>query len=420
MSIGVRCVFTNTAPIGPYRGAGRPEANYVMERLIDAAARKTGIDPFELRRRNFIAPKSLPYKTAAGHTFDSGDFAAIFEKAIALSDGGGFAARRQASWKNGRLRGLGISSFLEHTGVVPFEGTAFVFDADKLHVRLGMQASGQGHATVFRNVVADRLGIRRDSVVIDEGDSDFGIKGGPAVASRSAMSAGPAMAKASDMVVEKGRRIAASLLQASEDDVSYDHGDFVIAGTDRRIGLFEVAREAAELAQSGKIEESLDTRADVTTTPTYPNGCHVAEVEIDPETGIVTVARYTAIDDCGTVLDHTIADGQTVGGVAQGLGQALIEAMRYDEEGQVLSGSLMDYGIPRADMMPAEIASAFHPVPCTTNTLGVKGVGEAGTTAAIAAIMNAIADAIPGGRGADIAMPATPEKIWEACRKQAA
>jgi carbon-monoxide dehydrogenase large subunit len=222
------------------------------------------------------------------------------------------------------------------------------------------------------------------------------------------------------MVVEKGRRIAASLLQASEDDVSYDHGDFVIAGTDRRIGLFEVAREAAELAQSGKIEESLDTRADVTTTPTYPNGCHIAEVEIDPETGIVAVARYTAIDDCGTVLDHTIADGQTIGGVAQGLGQALIEAMRYDEEGQVLSGSLMDYGIPRADMMPAEIASAFHPVPCTTNTLGVKGVGEAGTTAAIAAIMNAIADAIPDGRGADIAMPATPEKIWEACRKQAA
>jgi carbon-monoxide dehydrogenase large subunit len=420
MSIGVRCVFTNTAPVGPYRGAGRPEANYVMERLVDAAARQTGIGPFEIRRRNFIAPKSMPYKTAAGHTFDSGDFGAIFEKATALAAADGFAARRQSSKARGRLRGLGISSFLEHSGVVPFEGTAFVFDGDSLRVRLGMQASGQGHATVFRNVVADRLGIDRDRVILEEGDSDFAIKGGPAVASRSAMSAGPAMAKASDMVVEKGLRIAASLLQASADDVSYDRGDFVVAGTDRRIGLFEVAREAAELAQSGKIEESLDTRADVTTTPTYPNGCHIAEVEIDPDTGIVTVARYTAIDDCGAVLDHTIADGQTIGGMAQGLGQALIEAMRYDDEGQVLSGSLMDYGIPRADMMPNEIATAFHPVACTTNILGVKGVGEAGTTAAIAAIMNAIADAIPEGRGADIAMPATPEKIWEACRRRAA
>ena len=415
-SINVRCAFTNTVPVGPYRGAGRPEANYVMERLVDAAARQTGIDPFALRRRNFTAPGAFPYKTAAGHTFDSGEFAAIFEQALTLGDTDGFLARQVASSGKGLLRGLGVSCFLEHSGVVPFEGTAFVFDGDRLRVRLGMQASGQGHATVFRNVVADRLGIARASVILEEGDSDFAIKGGPAVASRSAMSAGPAMTKASDIVVEKGRRIAATLLEASEDDISYAKGDFIIAGTDRRIGLFEVASQAAAMKSRGEIAEDLDTRADVTTTPTYPNGCHVAEVEIEPETGIISVVRYTAIDDCGTVLDHTIADGQTIGGMAQGLGQALIEAVRYDDDGQVLSGSLMDYGMPRADMMPDEIASAFHPVPCTTNVLGVKGVGEAGTTAAIAAIMNAIAHAIPNGRGVAIEMPATPEKIWAACR----
>jgi carbon-monoxide dehydrogenase large subunit len=282
-------------------------------------------------------------------------------------------------------------------------------------VRLGVHASGQSHRTVFRNVVADRLGLARDSVILEEGDSDFGIKGGPAVASRSAMSAGPVMAKAVDMVIDKGRRIAATMLEASEDDIGYDKGSFVVTGTDRRVGLFEVAKQAAAMKKNGAIEEDLDTRADIVTTTTFPNGCHIAEVEIDPETGVVSVTRYTAIDDCGSVLDHTIADGQTIGGMAQGLGQALIEAMHYDEDGQMLSGSLMDYGMPRADMMPSEIAAEFHPVPATTNVLGVKGVGEAGTTAAIAAIMNAIADAIPDGRGADIAMPATPEKIWRAC-----
>jgi aerobic carbon-monoxide dehydrogenase large subunit len=415
MSINVRCVFTNTVPVGPYRGAGRPEANYVMERLVEAAARQLGMDPFEIRRRNFIAPQAMPYQTAAGHTFDSGEFGAIFEETVVLSDVEGYSARRDASTAGGRLRGLGISCFLEHSGVIPFEGTAFVFDDDKLRVRLGMHASGQGHATVFRNVVADRLGLDRDSVILEEGDSDFAIKGGPAIGSRSAMSAGPAMAEASDIVTEKGRRIAAGMLEASEDDIGYEKGGFVVAGTDRRVGLFEVAKRAADMANNGEIEESLDTRATAKMPSTYPNGCHIVEVEIEPETGIVTVLRYSAIDDCGTVLDRTIADGQTIGGVAQGLGQALIEAVRYDEDGQVQTGSMMDYGIPRADMMPSEIVAAFHPVACTTNVLGVKGIGEAGTTAAIGAIMNAIADAIPDGRGIDIAMPATPEKIWRAC-----
>lgn len=417
MSINVRCVFTNTIPVGPYRGAGRPEANFVMERLIDAAARQTGIDPIEIRRKNFIAPEAIPYKTAAGHTFDSGDFKTIFEKALSQSDVAGFSDRRKASSANGRLRGFGLSCFLETSGVIPFESTAFVFDDESLRVRLGMQASGQGHATVFRNVVADRLGISRESVVLEEGDSSFAIKGGPAIGSRSAMCAGPAMAKASDIVVEKGRRIAAEILEASEDDISYEKGTFLVTGTDREVGLFDVAKSAADMASNGKIEESLDTRAEATMPWAYPNGCHIAEIEIDPDTGIVTIARYTAIDDCGTVLDHTIADGQTIGGVAQGIGQALIEAVRYDEDGQVQSGSLMDYGIPRADMMPLEISADFHPVPSTTNSLGVKGVGEAGTTAAIAAVMNAIADAIPDGRGSDIAMPATPDKVWLACNR---
>lgn len=415
MSINVRCVFTNTVPVGPYRGAGRPEANYVMERLIEAAARQIGMDAFELRRKNFIAPQAMPYDTAAGHTFDSGEFGEIFEETLALSDVSGFEARRSASKTEGKLRGIGLSSFLEHSGVIPFEGTSFVFDDDTLRVRLGMHASGQSHATVFRNVVADRLGLARDSVVLEEGDSFFAIKGGAAIGSRSAMCAGPAMAKAADIVTEKGRQIAATMLEASEEDIGYESGAFVVTGTDKRVGLFDVAKRAADMAANGEIEESLDTRAEAQMPSTYPNGCHIAEIEIDPDTGIVTVERYTAIDDCGNVLDHTIADGQTIGGVAQGLGQALMEAVRYDEDGQLQSGSLMDYGIPRADMMPNDITAAFHPVACTTNVLGVKGIGEAGTTAAIAAVMNAIADAIPGGRGADIAMPATPEKIWRAC-----
>lgn len=415
MSISVRLVFTNTVPVGPYRGAGRPEANYVMGRLVDAASRQTGIDPVELRRRNFIAPDAFPYHTAAGHSFDSGAFGAVFEQAVALGSLDSFAARRNQSMARGRLRGFGISCFLEHSGVVPFEGTAFVFDGDRLRVRLGVHASGQGHATVFRNFVADRLGIDRDRVILEEGDSDFGIMGGAAVASRSTMSAGPAMSSAVDKVVEKGRLIAAEMLEVAETDVGYEGGSFGIFGTDRRVGLFEVARRAAELADNGAIEESLDTRAEITTPPTYPNGCHIAEVEIDPDTGVVDVVRYAAVDDCGVVLDHTVAHGQIIGGVAQGVGQALIEAVRYDDDGQVLTGSLMDYGMPRADMMPSDVSAAFHPVPSPTNAIGVKGIGEVGTTAAIAAIMNAVANAIPGSRGAAIDMPATPEKVWRAC-----
>jgi carbon-monoxide dehydrogenase large subunit len=415
MSIGVRLVFTNTVPVGPYRGAGRPEANYIMGRLVEAAARQTGIDAIELRRRNFIQHKAFPYHTAAGHSFDSGAFGEVFEQALTLADFKAFEDRRSQSKQRGRLRGFGISCFLEHSGVVPFEGTAFVFDGDLLRVRLGVHASGQSHATVFRNFVADRLGVPHEMVVLEEGDSDFAINGYAAVGSRSAMSAGPAMSAAAEQVIEKGRPIAAEMLETSERDVGYEGGSYGIFGTDRRIGLFEVARHAAELADRGDIEESLDTRAEITTTPTYPNGCHIAEIEIDPETGVVEVMRYVAVDDCGVVLDHTVAHGQVIGGVGQGLGQALIEAVGYDDDGQVLTGSLMDYGIPRADSMPIEIDAAFHSVPSVTNAIGVKGVGEAGTTAAIAAIMNAIANAIPDGRGGAIDMPATPEKVWRAC-----
>lgn len=415
MSISVRLVFTNTVPVGPYRGAGRPEANYIMGRLVDAAARQTGIDPLELRRRNFIAEQAFPYHTAAGHSFDSGAFGAVFEQAVALAELNGFAGRRNKAMKNGRLRGYGVSCFLEHSGVSPVESTAFVFDGDILHVRLGVHASGQSHATVFRNFVADRLGISHDSVRLEEGDSAFAINGYAAVGSRSAMSAGPAMAAAVERVVEKGRLLAAEMLETSDRDVGYEGGSFGVFGTDRRVGLFEVARRAAELVERGKIEESLDTRAEINTSPTYPNGCHIAEIEIDPDTGVIEVVRYTAVDDCGVVLDHTVAHGQVIGGVGQGLGQALIEAVRYDKDGHMLTGSLMDYGVPRADLMPAEFAADFHSVPSVTNAIGVKGVGEAGTTAAISAIMNAVSHAIPDGRGAAIDMPATPEKVWRAC-----
>jgi carbon-monoxide dehydrogenase large subunit len=416
IAVGVRCVFTNTVPTGPYRGAGRPEANYALERLVDEAARVVGIDPVRLRRRNLIPATAIPYKTAVGTTYDSGDFAPILDRTLALAHYTDFKKRRRDSFKRKRLRGIGISCFLEHAGALPTESASLLFEGSRLVLGIGVQSTGQGHATIYPRLVAAKLGIPVAQVVHRHGDSDLGLKGNPSVGSRSTMTVGSALYRAVDVMLEKAKPIAAGLLETAEADVIYKHGAFAVAGTDRQVPLFEVAARAKDMAASGAIAESLDTKATVDTPQTFPNGCHIAEVEIDPDTGAVEIVAYAAVDDAGVVLDHTLVAGQLVGGLAQGIGQALLENAVYDEgNGQLVTGTFMDYAMPRATDMPP-IAEANHNAPATTNPLGVKGVGEAGTTGSIAAIMNAIANAIPAGRGVDIDMPATPAKVWQACR----
>ncbi len=404
----IRCVFTNTVPTGPYRGAGRPEANYAIERAIDEAARISGIDRIALRRRNLIAAGEIPYKTPIGVTYDSGDFPAIFERALSLADVAGFAARRRNSAAAGKRRGLGISCFLEHAGGAPMEGAGIAFPGDDtLTVDLATGASGQGHATIFSRLAAERLGIDHAKVRVRAGDTRLGVDGSGTVASRGTMTSGTASLRAIELVIEKGRRIAAQLLEAAEADIDYAAGAFRIAGTDRAVSLFEVARRAAAMG------EALDSKARIEVPQSFPNGCHICEVEIDPETGVVTIPSYVAVDDCGVALDPVLVEGQLQGGIAQGIGQALYEDAVYDpRSGQLLAGSFMDYTMPRADTVP-DVAGVLHPVPCRTNPLGVKGTGEAGTTGALAAVMNAVTDALPGSM---IDMPATPEKIWRALR----
>jgi carbon-monoxide dehydrogenase large subunit len=416
LDIGVQCVYTNTIPTGPYRGAGRPEANYLIERLVDEAARVSGIDKIEIRRRNLIPPSAIPFKTALGATFDSGEFPAIFAKALALAEIERFEDRRRESAEQGKLRGLGISCFLEHSGGVPNEGAWLTFPGNgSLVVSLNVGNTGQGHATVYTRLVADKLALDPAQVKHRQGDSDFEIKGWPSVASRSTITAGTAVVRTVEAMLEKGRALAAQMLEAGEKDIAYRRGLFEVVGTDRSIGLFDLAAKAAELKDKGEIAESLDTKRDVDTPQTFPNGCHIAEVEIEPETGEVAVVGYYAVDDCGIVLDHTLAHGQVHGGIAQGLGQVLLENAVYDSaSGQLVTGSFMDYAMPRALNMPPLLRDDSHPVPATTNPLGVKGVGEAGTTASLAAIMNAIADAVPAAAHMD--MPATMEKVWRACQ----
>ena len=415
----VKCVFTNTVPTAPFRGAGRPEANYILERLVEEAARVTGISPDKIRRRNLIPASAIPYATPVGTVYDSGDFPAVFEKALDLSGYADINKRKRDAAKRGRRRGIGISCFLEHSGGTPTESAALRFPGDdSLTVALGIQSTGQGHATVYKRLAAQQLGIAADRVHVRQGDTRLEVGAGAAsVASRSTMTAGSALVRTAEALVEKGRKIAAHVLEAGESDIVYRDGVFSVTGTDRSVELFDLAKRATEMAKRGEIAEDLDTKATVDTPAAFPNGCHIAEIEVDPDTGLVEVVQYTGIDDAGNVIDHTLIEGQLHGGVAMGLGQALMEAAVYDSgNGQLISGSFMDYGMPRASDMPAFVLGD-HSTPATTNPLGVKGAGEAGTTGALAAIMNAIADAIPTRAAALMDMPATPEKVWAACRE---
>ncbi|MGB8633138.1 MAG: molybdopterin cofactor-binding domain-containing protein, partial [Xanthobacteraceae bacterium] len=420
IDISVKCVYTNTLPTAPYRGAGRPESSYALERVVDEAARLTGIDPIKLRRRNLVKKSAMPYKTAVGTTIDSGDFAAILDKALELADYANFKTRRRQTQKRGKYRGIGLCCMLEHSGGSPTESAALAFPGDgTLQFRLNVQNTGQGHATVFSRLIGAELGIPPEKIPHGHGDSSNELPGYASVGSRSGMTVSHSLVKAVEQMLAKGKPIAAAMLEAGEADIAFKNGAFEVVGTDRRISLFDVAAHAAARKKRGEIAEDLDTKAVTETPQTFPNGVHIAEVEIDPATGAMAVVGYAAVDDCGRALDTMIVEGQLHGAIASGLGQALMESTVYDtDSGQLVTGSFMDYAMPRANDMPP-LRDAMHNVPATTNPLGVKGVGEAGTTAAIAAVMNAVADAIPNGAGAHLDMPATAPRLWEACRRAA-
>ena len=411
-----RSIFTNTSPVGPYRGAGRPEGNYYMERLIDAAADKTGIDRLELRRRNHIKPSEMPWSAPSGMTYDSGEFAALFDKAIALSDWHGFEARKAESAARGRLRGRGLGSFLEVTAPPTKEMGGIRFDAEgTVTIVTGTLDYGQGHATPFAQVLCAQLGVPFDKVRLLQGDSDALIAGGGTGGSKSIMASGAAIVEASAKVVAAGRKIAAVALEAAEADIEFARGRFVIAGTDRSIGILELAAKLRSgLQLPPDVPATLDVQHVHEAAPSaFPNGCHVAEVEVDPETGVVAVVRYTAVNDFGTVINPLLVAGQLHGGVAQGIGQALLEHVRYDEHGSLLTGSYMDYAMPRADDVPF-FESATHDVPARTNVLGAKGCGEAGCAGALPSVMNALVDALKPRGVFHIDMPATPQRVWQA------
>jgi len=419
LEVTTKGIYTNTSPVSAYRGAGRPEGNYYMERLIDTAAVEMGIDRLELRRRNFIAAAAMPYKASSGMVYDSGDFGPLLDQALAVADWNGFAARRAESVARGKLRGLGIGSYLEVTAPQGKEmgGIRFEPDGDVTMIT-GTLDYGQGHASPFAQVLVDRLGIPFERIKLLQGDSDELLFGGGTGGSRSIMSSGSALVSASARVIAQGRQAAAHVLEAAVADIEFVAGRFVIAGTDRSIGLMELA----ERLRSGRalpegVPASLDVALVEDTPPSgFPNGCHVAEVEVDPETGAIEVVRYAMVNDFGVLINPLLAEGQAHGGVVQGIGQALMERTLYDAAGQLLTGSYMDYALPRAGDAP-NFAFGSHPAPATTNPLGVKGCGEAGCAGALPSVMNAVVDALSVYGIRHIDMPATPERVWAAIQE---
>ena len=421
-SYAAKCVFTNTVPTGPYRGAGRPESKYFLELLIDKAAAETGIDRIELRRRNMVRPDQMPYETPVGLTYDSGDFEAIMDRTMARADVAGFAERRRASEAAGRLRGLGVAPYLETTAPPGTELADIRFEADgTVTLVTGTCDFGMGHATPFAQVLSDRLGVPFERIRMIQSDSDEMSEGaGGSGGSRSAIATSGAILEASEAVIERGRKIAGHLLEAAVEDVEFAGGVFRVAGTDRTIDIVSLAASARE--NPGLPEDLADgpgARCSHRTSPiSFPNGCHVCEVEIDHDTGEAAVDRYTVVDDFGTVLNPLIVEGQVHGGIAQGLGQVLLENTVYDGDGQLVTGSYMDYAMPRADHM-AWIDFATHPVPCATNPLGVKGCGEAGNGGAYPAVMLAVLDALAARGVGSLPLPASPHRIWRALREAA-
>jgi carbon-monoxide dehydrogenase large subunit len=410
-----RGVISNSTPVDAYRGAGRPEAAYLLERLVEAAARETGLSVDEIRRRNFIPADAMPYTTALGRTYDSGDFATVLEEGLRDADWAGFEGRRAAAAAAGRLRGIGLSFYIEASGGGGDESaTVQVAPDGMVTVLIGSQSTGQGHETAYGQMVADALGVPLESIRVRQGDTDEVPTGKGTGGSRSIPVGGAALAAAADELVVRAREIAAGLLEADGPDAvehDADAGLFRRRGTNRVLTLAEVARAAAESGAGGLSV----TQAWKPPQATYPNGCHVCEVEIDPDTGEVRVDRYTIVDDVGTVLNPMLLRGQIIGGAVQGLAQALMEEVRYDPEtGQLLTGTLQDYQVPRVRDIPDIRFRAVEDFPCRTNPLGVKGAGEAGTIGATPAVINAVVDALAPLGIHHIDMPATPHRVWQA------
>ncbi len=411
-------VMTHTVPVDAYRGAGRPESNYLVERLIDTAARELGIDRAELRKRNMVPSSRMPYVSAMGQRYDSGEFARLMDTALQKVDWAGFAARKADAAKRGRKRGIGLAYYLEATGGDPTENASVRFADDGfVDVYVGTQSTGQGHETAYAMMTSFELGIPIEKIRIRQGDSDTLPSGGGTGGARSLYSEGQAILVTTASVIEKGKRAASEHLEAAVADIEFTSkdGTFGVVGTDRAVGIIELAA-----AQRKKVAAGIEaTLLDATETAeikshTFPNGCHVAEVEVDPDTGITTVARYTVVDDVGHALNPLIVRGQVHGGVTQGIGQALLERTAYDaDSGQLLSASFMDYAVPRADDLPS-IDVDLVEVPCETNPLGVKGAGEAGAVGSPPAVMNALVDALSDAGVKQIDMPATPETVWKA------
>jgi carbon-monoxide dehydrogenase large subunit len=420
VEVATKVVFTNTVLVSAYRGAGRPEGNYYMERLIDRAADEMGIDRLALRKRNHIKPAEIPYKASSGMQYDSGDFPAIFEHAIEEGDVKGFKQRKRESRKRGKLRGLGIGSYLEVTAPPNKEmgGIRFEENGD-VTIITGTLDYGQGHAAPFAQVLSSKLGVPFDKIKLLQGDSDELIAGGGTGGSRSMYASGTAIVEGADLVIDKGKQIAGAVLEASAGDIEFKNGTFTIAGTDRSVGIMELA---AKLRAGLRLPEGVPTSLSVkhvTENPppsVFPNGCHVAEVEIDPDTGVIDLISYKSVNDFGTIINPLLVAGQVHGGVVQGIGQALMEKTAYDADGQLLTGSFMDYAMPRASDVP-NIEFVSHPVPAGTNPLGVKGCGEAGCAGALTSVMNAIVDALSEYGVANIEMPATPERVWQAIQE---
>ncbi len=418
IEVRTKCLLTNTTPVSAYRGAGRPEGNYFMERLIEEAARAMGRDALALRRLNHIAPSQMPYKAASGSVYDGGEFGTILDKALALADAAGFEARRAEARARGMLRGLGVGNFLECTAPPAKEQGGIRFEKDgTVTIITGTLDYGQGHWTPFAQVLHQKLGVPFEAIRLLQGDSDELVAGGGTGGSKSLMASGAAILEASDRVIEKGRLAAAHVLEAAPADIEFDRGRFVVAGTDRGIGVMELA---AKLRESHSLPSEVPASLDVThvfeeAPMAFPNGCHVCEIEVDPETGLSRIVNYVAVNDFGVVVNPLLVAGQAHGGIVQGIGQALHEHVAYSEDGQLLTGSFMDYGLPRADDLPAFTLDT-HAVPCKTNPLGAKGCGEAGCAGSLPAVMNALVDALRPLGVTHIDMPATPERIWRAIK----
>jgi carbon-monoxide dehydrogenase large subunit len=415
LSVDIKTVLTNTTLMGAYRGAGRPEANYFMERLIDRAADEMGINRLTLRKRNFIKPAQMPFAASSGVTYDSGDFQGVFNKALEVSDHANFAKRKKESRKRGKLRGIAVGSYLEVTAPPGVELGKIVFEDDgSVKLITGTLDYGQGHATPFAQVMSDQLGVPFEAVKLMQGDSDIVHTGNGTGGSRSITASGMAIVEASKLVIEKGKKAAAHLMEASEGDIEFAHGRFTIAGTDRSIDIMELSRRLREDKMPEGVPSSLDVDHTTKEVPsTFPNGCHVSEVEIDPDTGVVQIVRYTGVNDFGTIVNPMLVAGQLHGGVAQGIGQALMECVSYDESGQPITGSFMDYAMPRAEDIPM-MAVGDHPVPAKSNPLGTKGCGEAGCAGSLSTIVNAVIDALSEFGIGHIDMPLTSERIWRA------